>query len=70
MGLVVEDIYGPQVEDQESTNVYEYNESPENRSWAGALPVKQGLYDPENEKDACGVGFAAYVFLNLHWFSD
>ena len=62
MGLVVEDIYGPQVEDQESTNVYEYNETPENRSWAGALPVKQGLYDPDNEKDACGVGFAAYVF--------
>ncbi|KAJ2701855.1 glutamate synthase [NADH], partial [Coemansia spiralis] len=25
--------------------------------WAGALPQKQGLYDPANEKDACGVGF-------------
>jgi len=22
-------------------------------------PVKQGLYDPKNEKDACGVGFVA-----------
>ena len=21
------------------------------------LPDRQGLYDPENEKDACGVGF-------------
>ncbi|KAJ2559274.1 glutamate synthase [NADH] [Coemansia sp. RSA 1933] len=25
--------------------------------WAGALPEKQGLYDPANERDACGVGF-------------
>jgi hypothetical protein len=23
------------------------------------LPVKQGLYDPRNEHDACGVGFVA-----------
>ncbi|KAG0066294.1 glutamate synthase [NADH], partial [Linnemannia elongata] len=32
-----------------------------NGSWAGALPVKQGLYDPENEKDSCGVGFIANI---------
>ncbi|KAJ1959518.1 glutamate synthase [NADH], partial [Dipsacomyces acuminosporus] len=25
--------------------------------WAGAMPEKQGLYDPANERDACGVGF-------------
>ncbi|KAJ2384667.1 glutamate synthase [NADH], partial [Coemansia sp. RSA 2611] len=25
--------------------------------WAGAMPAKQGLYDPANERDACGVGF-------------
>ena len=62
MGLV-EEIYGPQIEeDQSSASVYEYQNTPENRSWAGALPVKQGLYDPEYEKDACGVGFAASVF--------
>ncbi|KAJ5126187.1 hypothetical protein N7526_008364 [Penicillium atrosanguineum] len=29
--------------------------------WANALPEKQGLYDPEYEKDACGVGFAAHI---------
>lgn len=40
---------------------YKYNNTVENKSWAGALPVKQGLYDPENEKDACGVGFAAHI---------
>jgi len=49
------------IEDEEPVNVYEYQNVPENKSWAGALPMKQGLYDPENEKDACGVGFAAYV---------
>ncbi|KAG0231819.1 glutamate synthase [NADH] [Actinomortierella wolfii] len=29
----------------------------ENSSWAGAIPPKQGLYDPDYEKDSCGVGF-------------
>lgn len=48
----------PVVED-EPVNIYDYQNVPENKSWAGALPMKQGLYDPENEKDACGVGFAA-----------
>ena len=60
MGFVAEEIYGLQVENEEqSASVYEYQNTPENRSWAGTLPVKQGLYDPELEKDACGVGFAA-----------
>jgi glutamate synthase (NADH) len=59
MGLL-EDIYGPQViEEEYTTKPYEYQNTPENHSWAGALPVKQGLYDPALEKDACGVGFAA-----------
>ena len=26
-----------------------------------ALPAKQGLYDPKNEHDACGVGFIAHI---------
>jgi len=47
------------IEDEEPVNIYPYQDVPENKSWAGALPMKQGLYDPENEKDACGVGFAA-----------
>ena len=25
------------------------------------IPHKQGLYDPENEKDSCGVGFIAHI---------
>lgn len=50
-----------EVQEDVPVNVYEYQNVPENRSWAGALPMKQGLYDPENEKDACGVGFAAHI---------
>lgn len=42
---------------------YEYQEAG-NESWANALPVKQGLYDPSLEKDACGVGFAWYAAFN------
>lgn len=43
------------------TKVYDYDETPENKSWASTLPVKQGLYDPEYEKDACGVGFTCHI---------
>ncbi|KAK4194765.1 putative glutamate synthase [NADPH] [Triangularia verruculosa] len=39
---------------------YEY-QTENNDSWASALPVKQGLYDPSLEKDACGVGFACHI---------
>ncbi|KAG0168991.1 glutamate synthase [NADH] [Apophysomyces sp. BC1034] len=35
--------------------------STENKSWASAIPVAQGLYNPEFEKDACGVGFMVHV---------
>jgi glutamate synthase (NADPH/NADH) len=41
---------------QEEYHPFEYH-SDNNDSWAGALPPKQGLYDPSLEKDACGVGF-------------
>lgn len=60
MGYVdVKQLYGPEITQEHIPQVYEYHNTPENRSWAGALPPKQGLYDPELEKDACGVGFAA-----------
>ncbi|KAA1136602.1 glutamate synthase [NADH] [Puccinia graminis f. sp. tritici] len=29
--------------------------------WAGALPAPQGLYDPDQEKDSCGVGFVCHI---------
>lgn len=41
--------------------VYSYDEVPENKLWAHALPIAQGLYDPELEKDACGVGFTCHL---------
>ncbi|KAL7269400.1 glutamate synthase [NADH] [Rhizina undulata] len=54
--------YEPEFEKiEEETNIFNYQETSENRSWAGTLPLKQGLYDPELEKDACGVGFAAHI---------
>jgi glutamate synthase (NADPH/NADH) len=62
MGRVsfAEDTKLPQVaEIEEESSVFPYQDGPENKSWAGALPLKQGLYDPALEKDACGVGFAA-----------
>ncbi|KAI8846077.1 putative glutamate synthase Glt1 [Chytridium lagenaria] len=33
----------------------------ENVSWADALPQAVGLYNPELEKDACGVGFICHI---------
>jgi glutamate synthase (NADH) len=48
-----------ELELEEPYSVYQYNETPDNKSWAGAMPVKQGLYDPAGEKDSCGVGFVA-----------
>ncbi|EEB08882.1 glutamate synthase Glt1 [Schizosaccharomyces japonicus yFS275] len=40
--------------------VYNYDVS-NNDSWAGALPKEQGLYNPDFEKDACGVGFVCQI---------
>ena len=45
--------------EEPQSSVFAYQDGPDNKSWAGVLPLKQGLYDPELEKDACGVGFAA-----------
>ncbi|TQS36117.1 hypothetical protein Golomagni_03442 [Golovinomyces magnicellulatus] len=46
--------------EKEQYHNYEYEER-DNSSWAAALPVKQGLYDPSLEKDACGVGFTCNI---------
>lgn len=62
MGLVVEEtahING--TGDVEQTEEYTPYVPEKGYGWGGALPAKQGLYDPSLEKDACGVGFAAYV---------
>lgn len=66
---VVDQVQVAEQDEQQSYSVYPYDETPENHSWASALPVRQGLYDPEFEKDACGVGFAAYVFNQPHLHS-
>jgi len=28
---------------------------------SSGIPTRQGLYDPRNEHDACGVGFVAHM---------
>lgn len=43
------------------TKVYDYDVAPENKSWASTLPTPKGLYNPEYEKDACGVGFTCHL---------
>lgn len=52
--------YLPQKEFSD-THIYHYDEVPENKSWASALPIAKGLYNPELEKDACGVGFTCHL---------
>ncbi|KZS99124.1 NADPH-dependent glutamate synthase [Sistotremastrum niveocremeum HHB9708] len=31
------------------------------QSWAGAAPANQGLYENENDRDSCGVGFVCHI---------
>ncbi|ODH48996.1 hypothetical protein GX48_04929 [Paracoccidioides brasiliensis] len=59
MGFL-EQICGQNIEEKQP---YEYSEyKPEKGyGWAEALPLRQGLYNPELEKDACGVGFTAHI---------
>jgi glutamate synthase (NADPH/NADH) len=37
-------------------------------AWADNLPVAQGLYDPELEKDSCGVGFIVSINVRIFIF--
>ena len=57
MGLL-EQTYDLKIEEEQPHEYTEYK-SDKGYGWAGALPTRQGLYDPELEKDACGVGFTA-----------
>lgn len=60
MGLIAEEVTQRDTEAQEQQpEEYSPYKPKEGYGWAGALPDKQGLYDPQLEKDACGVGFAA-----------
>ncbi|KAJ5888836.1 hypothetical protein N7495_008877 [Penicillium taxi] len=61
MGLTLEDIYGKELNNDQAPAEYSEYQPKKGHGWAGALPERQGLYDPENEKDSCGVGFAAHI---------
>ncbi|KAJ5136943.1 hypothetical protein N7448_005497 [Penicillium atrosanguineum] len=60
MGLNLEELYGNDL-NEEAPQEYSEFQPKTGYGWANALPEKQGLYDPEYEKDACGVGFAAHI---------
>lgn len=49
------------VSDCAPPQVYSYDETPQNPLWACTLPTAKGLYNPELEKDACGVGFTCHL---------
>ncbi|SCU92877.1 LAMI_0E12420g1_1 [Lachancea mirantina] len=67
------DSYDPQEEAYEGGMPFEMTQDAETsgndghvtkkhyHSWANVIPDKQGLYDPEYERDACGVGFVADI---------
>lgn len=59
MGLNVEEIYGKNLVEEQAPHEYSEFQPKKGYGWAKTLPERQGLYDPEYEKDACGVGFAA-----------
>lgn len=62
MGLAVEaatDIREQETINNEPREEYTPYQPAKGYGWAEALPERQGLYDPQLEKDACGVGFAA-----------
>ena len=49
----------PQQQEEPQPESYAEYKSDTGYGWADALPQRQGLYNPELEKDACGVGFTA-----------
>lgn len=55
-------------DDVEQYSIYKYDEVPENKSWASTLPTQKGLYNPEYEKDNCGVGMYYKTKQNLLFF--
>lgn len=52
-----------------SYSVYKYDEVPENKSWASTLPTQKGLYNPEYEKDNCGVGMLLNSLIIFFFFT-
>ncbi len=59
MVSIAGETYKQEIETSEVPEEYTPFKPEKGYGWGEALPVKQGLYDPSLEKDACGVGFAA-----------
>jgi glutamate synthase (NADPH/NADH) len=61
----VKSLNSSNTESSSSYSIYNYDEVPENKSWASTLPIQKGLYNPEYEKDNCGVGMYYYYYSLL-----
>jgi len=48
-------------DDESDEEAYAHGVLRDASSWAGNLPAAQGLYDPENEQDSCGVGMIVHM---------
>ncbi|CCH58698.1 hypothetical protein TBLA_0A09100 [Henningerozyma blattae CBS 6284] len=59
MTVLKSESFNPLEESYEGGKPLDYSKNTETKSWANVIPNKQGLYDPNYEKDACGVGFVA-----------
>lgn len=63
MTVLKSDSFNHLDESYEGGSFEETNQSSphENVSWSNVIPGKVGLYDPDYEKDACGVGFVSNI---------
>ncbi|CAI4307040.1 AMM_1a_G0007290.mRNA.1.CDS.1 [Saccharomyces cerevisiae] len=60
MPVLKSDNFDPLEEAYEGGTIQNYNDEHHlHKSWANVIPDKRGLYDPDYEHDACGVGFVA-----------
>lgn len=53
--------FDPLQEAYEGGAPQDFSTNHSHKSWANVIPDKCGLYDPDYEKDACGVGFVANI---------
>jgi len=61
MAVIMERVLCMKQSDQSSVPEGQSRHSQQTRQASYGLPRKQGLYDPQNEHDACGIGFVVNI---------
>jgi glutamate synthase domain-containing protein 1 len=61
VAVIMERVLNMKQSDQSSVPEGQRLNSPQTRLASNGLPGKQGLYDPQNEHDACGIGFVVNI---------